>query len=71
MQAFVNLLHLLCKVIFRHLQIVNASRSRRGQTGVHDQHEVARLNLGIRAAFYYIVRYCIVMYCNVMNCNVL
>ena len=32
------------------LRIVIASRSRRGQTDVHDQHEVARLKLGIRAS---------------------
>ena len=30
--------------------ILNASRSRRGKTGVHDQHEVARLKLSISAA---------------------
>ena len=30
------------------LQIVNASRSRRGQTGVHDRREVARLKLGVQ-----------------------
>ena len=31
-------------------EIVNASRSRRGQTGVHDQREVPRLKLGVRVA---------------------
>ena len=31
-------------------QIVNASRSRRGQTSVHDRRGVARLKLGVRIA---------------------
>ena len=36
--------------VMKVLIIVNASRSRRGQTGVHHQREVPRLKLGVRVA---------------------